>query len=444
MELIKPVVIELKDMTARPRQLEKLRGDIAYYQARIPIARKAVEQIETIIPLVQDAKLKEKLTAVKDRWQQKEMDLTSQLKVAQLQLDKMTENDESFLETSQKILQIFFKSRGRNLALALAAFIGVLLILRLLHRTLVKISPSHKAEKKPFRARLFDIIFHILTFVFAILSVLIVLYITGDWVLLSFAILFLLGLGWTAKAGIPRYWEQIKLFLNLGAVRERERIMLKGVPWEVVSLGLYSNLRNPELKGTSLRIPIQDLVGMNSRPWKENEPWFPCREDDWVMLADGTRGKVISQSHEMVRLVLRGGARKTYLTQDFLGQSPLNLSSNFRLKVTFGIDYAHQQSCTHEVPEKLDEFVKSRLEDEGYEKELLNLRVEFENASASSLDLVVIADFSGKVAQFYNRLNRLIARICVEASNEYRWEIPFTQITLHNADNESQISTASA
>jgi len=46
---------------------------------------------------------------------------------------------------------------------------------------------------------------------------------------------------------------------------------------------------------------------------------------------------------------------------------------------------------------------------------------------------MIIADFSGKVAQHYNLLARAIQRIAVDACNEYGWVIPFTQLTLHTA-----------
>jgi hypothetical protein len=46
----------------------------------------------------------------------------------------------------------------------------------------------------------------------------------------------------------------------------------------------------------------------------------------------------------------------------------------------------------------------------------------------------VIADFDGALGDLYNRLRRAIQRWCVEACTEYHWEIPFTQLTLHQAD----------
>jgi small-conductance mechanosensitive channel len=171
-----------------------------------------------------------------------------------------------------------------------------------------------------------------------------------------------------------------------------------------------------------------DLI---SRPFQKHEPWFPCRKNDWVILSDGTRGCVTSLSHEMVELVLRGGAKKVYQTSDFLGMNPLNLSVNFRIKIGFGISYNLQSIATGRVLEVLDTYLRERLVAEEYEDSLLNLRVEFAQAGSSSLDLVVIADFDGKMAPLYNRISRAIQRWCTDACTANDWEIPFPQLTVH-------------
>ena len=112
-----------------------------------------------------------------------------------------------------------------------------------------------------------------------------------------------------------------------------------------------------------------------------------------------------------VRLVLLGGSRKTYLTEEFLRKNPNNISTNFRLRVTFGIDYQHQKISTHGIPEKLEEALKAELTRDGYGRDIINLVAEFKEAGASSLDFEIIADFSGKVAQYHNVLARAIQRI---------------------------------
>jgi hypothetical protein len=106
--------------------------------------------------------------------------------------------------------------------------------------------------------------------------------------------------------------------------------------------------------------------------------------------------------------------------------------------VTFGIDYRHQAICTREVPDKLKEMIREELAEAGYGDDLINLSVEFKEAGASSLNLEILADFSGKLAQYHDVLTRALQRIAVDTCNKYGWVIPFTQITLHTAEAPSK------
>ena len=259
-----------------------------------------------------------------------------------------------------------------------------------------------------------------------------VFYTVEDWVLFSISILLLIGIAWTLGKAMPHYWQQVQLFLNIGSVREGERLIFNDLPWKVKQINFFSTLENPVAKLTQ-RIPLGELVDMKSRPLHKGEPWFPCKKDDWVIMQDGMRGKVIGISQELVTLVQRGGAHRTYTMSNFLGGSPLNLAPNFRIKEVFGITYNLQAQSTAEIPAMLEAHVAKRIEEEGYGDKLVNLRVEFAAANTSSLDMVVIADFKGELGDLYNRLRRAIQRWCVEASTEHGWEIPFQQITLHHA-----------
>ncbi|MDM8551402.1 hypothetical protein QUF72_15055 [Desulfobacterales bacterium HSG2] len=431
-ELLRPVIQEVKKMTARPRQIEKLRSNIAFYDERLPTVQKAIENINALIKQTEEKKIIKQLKALKKIWVNRKKKISSQLEVSKLHLEVLSKEKKSFWGSVQVILKLFFKSRGKNLLLSLLAFISVFLILRLIHRGIYKLSPIHKAEERPFYIRLCDVIYHILTGIGAIFAMLTVLYIYGDWVILTLAVFFLLGFIWAARLNIPEFWEEIKLLLNLGSVREGERVFYKGVPWKVVSLNVYSELENPALK-SRIRLPLRMLTALSSYPYDKDAPWFPCEKNEWVILADGTRGEVVSQTHETVQLCLRGGARKTYLTGDFLGLNPLNLSDKFRLKVTFGIDYRHQAASTREIPEKLGKILEEKLKADGFGDDLTLLRVDFKTAAASSLDFEIIADFTGKAAPLYSRIAREIQRFAVEACNTEGWEIPFTQVTIHNA-----------
>ena len=174
--------------------------------------------------------------------------------------------------------------------------------------------------------------------------------------------------------------------LNVGSVREGERLLLHDVPWKVETIHVFCSLFNPAL-GIHLRLPIEDIVGMVSRPYSPEEPWFPCQKGDWVVVGDRPRTRVVSLSHEMVETVERGGKRYLFKTADFLGQNLVNLSRNFRLRVVFGVSYDLQDQVTSTIPNLLQTFIEEKLAAEGYADNCLNLLVEFKEAGASSLDL---------------------------------------------------------
>lgn len=441
-EILGPIIQELRGLTARPRELERLRNEVDYYQKRIPIAKRAIGHLQQLIEKTDDPRLRQELSVLVEKWQSRVQEISSNLAVARYQLDEKRKEQKSVVGSVQNILQIFFKSRGRNFVLAFLAFVLVWLLLRYMYRLVYKYSPYHRSAERTFYLRLADLIYEILTFVGAAAAALLVLYIAADWVLLGVAIIFLFGLVWAGRQALPKFWEQGKLLLNLGTVRERERIVYNGIAWRVESLQFYSHLKNPELKGGLIRLPLRELMDLKSRPYQADEPWFPCRENDWVILGDGTLGKVVTQTPEIVELVLLGGSRKTYRTPDFLAQTPNNISTNFRLKVTFGIDYQHQAASTRQVPQQLAAMIVEELEAAGYSRHLINLDVEFKAAGASSLDLEILADFAGEAARHYETLTRSLQRIAVDACNKYGWVIPFTQVTLHTPPQPDAKSAA--
>jgi hypothetical protein len=428
--LIKPGIMELKQATQKARQKADLKEELSRYRELKPIARQANENLMALIARTEDARLKERLEKLVPEWKGQERQLLSRLEITQMQLMEMESEEKSILETSQNSIKQFFKTRGLFLFVALIACIGIVLLLRVAYLFLIKRIPGYRAVYRPFHLRLMDLLYRVVSVLSALLAVILVFYLFEDWVLLSLAIIFLLGLAWTVKNTLPRFVHQSRLILNIGAVREGERLVYQGVPWLVKKINFFSVLENPDL-GQTLRLPIETLMDLTSRPFQRHEPWFPCRKNDWVILSDGTRGCVTSLSHEMVEMVLRGGAKKVYQTSDFLGMNPLNLSVNFRIKIGFGISYNLQSIATGRVLEVLDTYLRERLAEENYEEKLLNMRVEFQQAGTSSLDLVVIADFDGQMAPLYNRISRAIQRWCTDACTANDWEIPFPQLTVH-------------
>lgn len=429
--LLGPLIKELKNITEEPREIERLRSEVSHYEKKLALTKSAKQNIHKLINQTQEDKLENQLTELEKIWLNREQNISNQLLISQYQLSDKLKDRKSILESGQNIVRIFFKSRGKNFIFAALAFIFVFFILRIIHRYVYKASPVLRSVKRPYYIRILDIMYHVLTVVGATAAMLVVLYTSGDWVLLGLAFILIVGVAWTAKNTLPRFWEQSKLLLNLGSVRENERVIYNGIPWRVVSLNIYTYLVNPELKGGVIRFPLKELAEFKSRPFHHDEPWFPCRENEFVILADGTFGKVALQTPEIVQLELPAGCLKTYATEEFVKQNPKNISKGFRINVTFGIDYKYQEVCTTEIPSILQKTLYEGLINGGYEDTITHFKVEFKEAGDSSLDYEIMADFSGKVAKDYFLLIRTLQRLCIDTCNKYGWEIPFNQITVH-------------
>lgn len=431
--LIKPTLQEMNNLTKDVRKKSELREQIAKNNDKQQFIKDAIAHLSELLTHTGDDKELHTALQKKVEFWEKEYALTdSQLTSATQQLKKLVEAEVPLTESTQTYFKAFFQQRGLYISQALLAMTIIFIFSHLIRTLLKKAVPKFNGRARSFRVRLLDLLHRLITFIIIIICPVVVFYLAEDWVLFSFSLLILIGILWTLRTAIPEYWKQIELFLNVGAVREGERIFLDGMPWRVESINIYSILENP-LAGIRQRIPIKDLIDLKSRPCNSDEPWFPCAKGDWVILSDGVRGKVIGISCEFIKLVQRGGAHKTYLTGEFLALAPLNLSVNFRIKETIGISYDLQAISTGKILEILHKTIERRIEEEGYSKDLLNLRVEFAYANTSSLDLVVMADFKGHLGDLYNRLRRAIQRWCVDACTENQWEIPFTQVTVHNS-----------
>ncbi len=429
-EMLEPLIREIKKMTSRPREIEKLRDELARCDAQMEMVERANANLLLLISHTTAPQLTEKLNGIVRDWQNRGSEIRTQKTIVSSRLEKLTGEKRSLSESFRVLFGTFFRSRGLNLFLALFAFAFVWVGLHFLYKAIQKLSPFHKRDRA-IPIRIFDLVYVVFTVLLSFLALLAVLYSFGDWVLLSLTIIFLLGVGWVSKKALPRFWNQATLMLNFGTVREGEMIVYKGIPFEVISIHFHSLLENRVLGDKPLRIHINDLMDLRSRPIAENEPWFPSKAGDWVKLADGTYGEVLAQNVDMVRIRLLGGASKFYSTADYLAQTPMNLSSGFRLQVGFGIDYLHQEIATKEVPAVLEKAIREELEREGHGESIERIRVEFKEAGASSLDMAVLAEFNGRAESRFWSLERAIQRICTDVCTRQQWIIPFQQVTVH-------------
>lgn len=429
--VFEPILQELNRLTERPRKIERLRSDQLYYQQRLDVAEAALASVLVYRQNAPTPQLQNAFASLEDRWRNRRDNLNNRLKLINFELQEMFAPAKGPQRDPVTVLKALLSGRVLNLVSALVVMGLVYLLLRMLSRIYTKFVMRRAQRRRAFVARLGLLLFYLFTIVLVLLSGMVVLYLRGDWLLLGLFILVLVGVAWTIQRSLPHFLMEAKLMLNLGSVREGERIIYRDLPWQVKVLSYYSTLVNPCLEGGKLHIPLRELVDYNSRQYAPGEPWFPTQVGDYVTLDDGSYGQVVAQTPESVQLKVMG-AIKTYRTTSFVGQNPRNLSQQgFTLLMTFGLDYQHQGTITTSIREAMEQDLAEGLSHTDMAPSLQQCVVEFKEAGASSLDLVVITAFSGDAAEIYFKIQRRLQQLAVDACNRHGWIIPFNQITVH-------------
>jgi len=436
--LLQPMIYSLKSVTQDSRRIELYRQAIEKINHKKKVTDTAVTNLQRLSEFTKDPALGKFLKKMLATWKKEQQTLENERSTLTSQLQTIENSQEPFLSSTGELVTSFLKSRGVNLLIGVVAFFSVFILMRFCFAIYKKIRDRKDRIKSSFE-RLLDLGFLAASFLFAIIATLFVFNLRNDWLLLGLGCLFLVALGWVLIKSIPGMVDQVMLLLNLGSVRESERVIYNGVPWEVKSLNFYTHFVNPQLSGGSMNISIKELDGMVSRPSASNEEWFPSKEGDWVQLEDGNIGQVVYQSPEMVQLALFGGSDITYTTANYLAQNPKNLSRNYRIQMVFGIDYKYRSICTSEIQDKMHKRLKKELETLLGHKELIKATTDFFSANASSLDFEYEAFVKGSSAHMYEEVERVLVKSFMDTCNAYGWEIPFQQITLHNASNLENI-----
>lgn len=435
-DVVKPFLSALQEPTSRLREMEEMRSTRDAWRIRRDSAQRVIERIAGLENANNDgeasSRVAKELESARRFWELQRDRAAGQVDTLTLQIEERERTTPTFWQAATTMIGDFIKSRGLNLLLAITAAVLAFILTRRVYQWFRNISPMHK-KGGSLIGRASDLIAFSAAVLASITCVMVVLFARGDWLLLTLAAILIVGVLWAGKTALPPYIEQIRMLLNLGAVREGERIIFRGLPWRVETLGFYTVFENPALHGGRMRVPLRRVMGMISRKPRTDEPWFPCQQGDWVVLADDTHGKVEHVTPEQVVLRCRGGSHKTYQTPEFLDLAPENLTQGFRVRSIFGIDYSHQSICTTEVPQVFRAAVREALVAEFGEEPVIDVVVDFHEAGPSSLDYAVKADLTHAAASRYRYIPRLIQRACVDACNAHGWMIPFTQITLHQA-----------
>ncbi|MBM9536400.1 hypothetical protein [Desulfobulbus alkaliphilus] len=441
-EIVEPFLDQLKKMTEVPRNIELLNREILKEQARLSTVDRALSNIVNVKAGVEDEHVRERLQRVEQNWQQRRAELQLEIELLEARLRELREERDTFFNMLHQGMLSFVQGRGLILVLAIAVTGSVWFLLQSLPRLLRRKSTEQVVAVRKPHSRMLTIGYQGFCLLMTLFALLLVLYVSGDWLLLGLAMVILVLVVLGSRTYLPRFMTETRMLLDMGPVREGERVLFNGIPWQVKTLNLYSILCNPELQGGVLRLPLIELSGMISRPDDPEEPWFPTRKGDFVMLNDGTFGQVLLQTPEIVQLK-HVGAVRTFSTGDFLACSPRNISRNgFGFAVTFGIDYQHQTICLDVVPGILDAAVTEALRASAVGDGLESVLVDFKEAGASSLDYIIYVGMSGKVADSYWTVGRIIQQTCVRVCNERGWVIPFSQLTVHQGEGFDSLRVA--
>ena len=432
-----PILESLKDLTDKPRKLDRLRTIISNRTQQAEKITNAIESIQAKIDAKPSASLLKSLKELLATWESNQKENQRQIELAEFQLESLLGNNASWWETTKSATDSFLRGRGLTLLYVLAASVFVWLFMKGLRWALLyrKRAADGGKRNKQTRYRVAFYLYKILTTILMVIAIMVVLYLRSDLLLLALVIIVFIGFLMATRELLPKYITEARLLLNLGTIREDERVIYNNLPWQIIHINVHSVLRNPELQGV-LRVPLSEMTNLNSRPLSSNEAWFPCRKGDFLLMPDGVVAEVLLQTPENVDLESRGGMRITYPSSSFFAMEFYNMTTggSFGVASTFGIDYSHIRISLTEVPGVFKKAVTEGLRSSGLNEHVMDVLVDFKTANSSSLDFLIYVTMHSRAASSYFKIERVIQQSCVSACNEKGWDIPFPQLTVHKAD----------
>ena len=431
-QITRPLLNSLKDLTEKPRRIEALRASIQNLEEQEELATRALESVEAFRAEALGKAARTRYEAVRAEWRERLDDIHRSLELARYQLANLRGQNISWQESLGDSLESFTEGRGLTLLLGIAVAVAVWLVLKGLLWTIQKLG-RHVDRQHTMRVRLLVYGFRVATTLLVILALLVMFYVRGDLLLTALVIIALATLVLSLRQTVPRYIAEVRLLLGVGPVRYGERVIYNGLPMRIRSINMYSVLHNPALEGF-VRLPLLALNDLRSRPALAEEPWFPSKPGDYVLLPDGNFGLVVRQTLDTVELKILGSP-VLFPSADFHAMNVRNLSrEGFGMAVTFGIDYRHQAICLDQVPQRFEFAVEQALKARDLGEHLTGLLVDFKEAGANSLDYLIYVSMAGGAAGSYFTVGRVVQQACVAVCNEAGWGIPFAQLTVHQGE----------
>lgn len=430
-ELLGPALDTIQRISAKPRKIEALKKELATYQEKIALTDVALKNIERVTnssdfkALVPD--LESYIEEAKFNVNDLRQELTLKVEHINRDLNDLTKDDKSMLDATTSLVKDFFSTKGKNLTISTIVFFLMLWSISRLRNNFLLPIIENNPDKYIFKT--LNSLYGLISITSATVLSIFTLYLLGDWVLVTFLVLFIAGTLWAFKDYIRKLTAEGKLILNLGAVKEGDLVIYQSLPWRVKNISFITTFENIFLDTPVIKISIAEILQMHSRKIHPNEPWFPSKTGDWVMLSDGTYGEIKLQTIEQVIVEIGSSQRKYYSVAQYLNLSPTNLSYGFTVDFTWGLDYLDQTIFLSSVTPNINAKMKKLLKEYAYPP--IDFSVDFHSAGASALNLNIIGRFSGEFAgkriQILKDLQSMLLQICTED----RLNIPFNQMVVH-------------
>ncbi len=439
LQIVQPVFSEIQKLTQATREREELNRELAITNQKIAKLEYGLTYLQNIPRDDLNENIVKQLDLIGENWHDFLENLKRDQEHYQTLLEGLT-TDKTFLESLKDGFINFVKGRGLILAVSILTFIITLYILTkgmdfIIHHRNRKLYGQQKVN---LRGRLLLLFYRAISVVIALVASLIVLHTMGDMVLFGLAILILLALIFAFRNYVPKYFSEIRLFLNLGSARQGERVIYRGIPWIIERITLYTaTLYNPALDNGRIRLLLPELQTLTSRPVENDEIWFPSRVGEAFLLPNGTYVEVKRQTPESLYLESFNSII-IYPTANFITAAPTNLSRGYYTVVDFGLSYDHFATPVDEVFTKLREYIIDFLSNTAIHDQYSSLNVEFRKINEGlSLVYTVIVAMKGSAASYYFQSGRMIQEACLRCAQKEGWNMPFTAIEMRDHQNRA-------
>ncbi len=438
LQIVQPVFAEIQRLTQNSRERDTLNRDLALYNEKIAQLQEGLAFLQKA-PFDQlTPESQKRLEVIQSNWETFLTDLIREKERTQALLDAMV-TDKSFMQSLKDGLLDFIKGRGLILVVSFSTFILVLYLLTKGMDLLIARRAKREQgmiQRVNLKGRLLLLAYRIFSVIVSVIAYLIVLHAMGDMVLFGIAILILLALIFAFRNYVPKYFSEIRLFLNLGSARQGERVIYRGLPWRIERITLYSaTLVNPAIDNGRIRLMLPELATLTSRPLLNDEIWFPAKVGDSFILPTGVFGEVKRITPESVYLN-SFNSTIIYPAADFIAGAPTNLSYGYYAVADFGLSYQHFSTPVDEIFTKLKAYIEEFLSHTGMHDQYNSISVEFRRINEGvSLVYTVIVAMKGSGAGYYFQSGRLLQEACLRCAQKEGWSMPFTNIEMRDSNH---------